>query len=395
MSKKQKLIIASVVLVISGVIVYFTGLRDTIRKNKVAKQIVAENGQEKTAENIEPLNEGNINPISGLACENWNRRPIAVMQPADLQARPAAGFSEADMVFELPAYTSSVTRLLGVYSCTIPKEIGAMRSSRHDHIALAGAVDAFFIHWGGSHFALDLLNKNVIDHIDCMNTNYCERWDWQNDVTMRMEDSGHIKAEKALAAMSTVGGRTETKFAGYPHQKEATLENRGKGGELRVAFASPYDVNYTYDRDANSYLRTWNDVNDVDRNNKQRLAPKNIVVMFAKSEQITNTQDYVGKGLDDPWAGVEEIKKTGTESISGRYNNVQIGDPWYDESGSGEAYYYMNGKEYRGTWKKDSAKLESKLFFYDENEKEIMFIPGQIWVEILEPGQVLRWTPAS
>lgn len=394
MSKKQKIIIALAVLAVSGLVVYFTSLREDLRKNKVAK-IVAENENKGGEEKVEPLNEGNINPISGLACENWNRRPIAVMQPADLQARPAAGFSQADMVFELPAYTSSVTRLLGVYSCEIPKEIGAMRSSRHDHIALAASVNAFFIHWGGSHFALDLLNKNIIDHIDCMNTNYCERWDWQNDPTMRMEDSGHIKGEKALAAMSAVGGQTETKFAGYPHKKEAPLEERGNGGELRVAFASPYDVNYTYDKNSNSYLRTWADVKDVDRNNQQRLAPKNIVVMFAKSDQITADYDYKGKGLSDPWEGVEEIKKTGAESISGRYNNVQIGDPWYDESGSGEAFYYMNGKEYRGTWKKDSAKLESKIFFYDENGKEIMFVPGQIWVEILEPGQTLRWTPLN
>lgn len=395
MSKKQKMILASLVLILVGTVVYFTTLRDAVRKNRTS-QIVAENKEKKVEESIEPLNEGNINPISGLACENWNRRAIAVMQPSDLQARPAAGFSEADMVFELPAYTSSVTRLLGVYSCNIPKEIGALRSSRHDHIALAGAVDAFFIHWGGSHFALDLLKKDVIDHIDCMSTNYCERWDWQNDATMRMEDSGHIKAEKALEAMKAVGGRTETKFVGYPHQKESTMENRGNDGSaLRVAFASPYDVNYVYDKNSNSFLRTWNGVEDVDRNNKKRLAPKNIVVMFAKSEQITNTQDYKGKGLQDPWDGVEEAKNTGAESISGRYNNVQIGDPWYDESGTGEAYYYMNGKEYRGTWKKDSSKIESKLFFYDENGKEIMFVPGQIWVEILEPGQVLRWTPAS
>src|SRR3989339_777069 len=149
MNKKQKMIIASTILIVVGVVVYFTTLRDAVRKNKVSEQIVAENNGKKTEENQEPLNEGNINPISGLACENWNRRPIAVMQPSDLQARPAAGFSEADMVFELPAYTSSVTRLLGVYSCAIPKEIGAMRSARHDHIALAGAIDAFFIHWGG------------------------------------------------------------------------------------------------------------------------------------------------------------------------------------------------------------------------------------------------------
>jgi hypothetical protein len=394
MNKRQKIIMAIGILLVVGTGVYFTYLRDALRKSRVA-QVVAENKSENADSLIELLNEGDINPISGMACENWNRRAIAVMQPADVQARPAAGFSQADMVFELPAYTSSVTRLLGVYGCDIPSEIGAMRSSRHDHIALAGSVDAFFVHWGGSHFALDLLNKNIIDHMDCMNTNYCERWDWQNDATMRMEDSGHIKKEKVLQVMNDKGLRMETVFAGYPHQKEASIENRGNGGELRVAFANPYDVNYTYDKVSNSYLRSWNGVEDIDRNNKKRISPKNIVVMFAKSEQITIQQDYEGKGLDNPWGGVEEIKKTGAESISGRYNNVQIGDPWYDESGSGEAYYYMNGREYRGSWKKDNAKLESKLFFYDENGREIMFVPGQIWVEILEPGQVLRWTPVN
>lgn len=395
MNKKQKIIIATVVLVIVGGVVYFTFLRDSLRKNRVA-QVVAEKSDSKSGDNGELLNDANINPISGLACENWNRRPVAVMQPSDLQARPAAGFSQADIVFELPAYTSSNTRLLGVYACDIPKEIGAIRSARHDHIALAAGVNAFFVHWGGSHFALDLLNKNIIDRIDCMTTNYCERWNWQSDPVMRMEDSGHITAENVIKAMDSLNIERDNAFVGYPHKKEATSVDRGvNGSTLRVAFASPYDVSYTYNKDSNAYLRTWDGVEDTDRNNKERLAPKNIVVMFAKSEQITTSQDYIGKGLKDPWGGVEEIKKTGVESISGRYNNVQIGDPWYDDADSGEAYYYMNGNEYRGTWKKDKSKIDSKLFFYDENGKEIAFIPGQIWVEILEPGQVLKWTPAS
>ncbi|EKD49481.1 MAG: PT repeat-containing protein, partial [uncultured bacterium] len=162
---------------------------------------------------------------------------------------------------------------------------------------------------------------------------------------------------------------------------------------LRVAFAKPYDVEYDYDKSSNSYLRTWGDIADTDRNNNKRLAPKNVVVMIAKSEQITLDQDYTGKGLQDPWSEVPEIKKTGAESITGRYNNMQLGDPWYDESGSGDAYFYMNGKEIKGTWKKDASKIDSKLFFYDSSGQEIRFVPGQIWVEILEPGQALKWEP--
>ena len=198
-----------------------------------------------------------------------------------------------------------------------------------------------------------------------------------------------------MTGFQSITTKKEANFSGYPHEAESLLEERPSGGNLRVAFASPYDVNYEYDKDSNSYLRLWDGVKDIDRNNNQRVAPKNIAVLFALSEQITNSQDYIGKGLQNPWAGVEEVKNTGSESISGRYNNVQIGDPWYDTGDSGEAYYYMNGKEIKGSWKKDRSKINSKLFFYDGAGKEIKFVPGQIWVEILEPGQSLKWKPVQ
>jgi len=387
MEKRKKMIVFFVAIVLVSASWFFW--RQSNAKN--VKQIKL--NENESSQNSPAVNNGPVSPISGLSCENWNKRPVAVMQPADVQARPAAGFSEADMVIEMPAYTSSVTRLLGVYLCNIPKEIGAIRSSRHDYIALAKGLDAFFIHWGGSHFALDLLKENVIDHIDCMNTNYCTRWGVSGK--MRVEDTGHIGEEKILQAMDDLGIRKENNFSGYPHREEAPIEERPSGGHLRVAFAKPYDVEYDYDKESNSYLRTWGEDADTDKNNQKRIAPKNVAVLFAYSDQITTSQNYTGKGLRDPWSGMEEIKKTGSESISGRYNNVQIGDPWYDETDSGTARYYMNGKEYAGTWKKDKSKIDSKLFFYDESGKEIQFVPGQIWVEILEPGQNLEWETKS
>jgi len=388
---KSKIIIAiiAIVLIAGGAFLFFQN------KNQPAKKQIDLSAKKPVQTG--PMNTGNVSPISGLACENWNKRPVAVMQPSDLFARPAAGFSEADMVIEMPAYTSSVTRLMGVYLCELPKEIGAIRSARHDYIALAKGLDSVFIHWGGSHFALDLLKNNIIDDIDCLvySGKYCDRWDWKNDPKMRMEDSGHVKKEKVLQALTDLSFRTETNFAGYPHKEEAPKEERPSGGHLRVAFANPYDVEYDYDKETNTWLRIWDEAPDTDRNSKQRVAPKNVVVLMAESEQISASTDYVGKGLQDPWKNVEEIKKTGVESISDRYNNVQIGDPWYDSKDSGEAFFYMNGKETKGTWKKDKSKLDSKLFFYDESGQEVEFVPGQIWVEILEPGQALKWVPTS
>jgi len=362
MSKKQITIIAIVVAVIAGGVWYFAFGRKFAKNNK---QI---NVSQNNAQSSAPANQGDVSPISGLTCDNWNRRPVAVMQPADVPARPAAGLSDADMVFEMPVITASITRLMGVYVCGNPDDVGSMRSSRHDYIALAKGLDAIYVHWGGSHYAIDLLNQGVIDDINCNNDGgksagqYCYRKEATG--TMRGVDTGYAKFSKLLEGAKDFGYRLTNNFVGYPHQAEAAVDQRGKGGHLRVAFAGPYAAEYDYDQASNTYERTWGNVADTDRNNGQRLAPKNIVVMIAQSEQI-----------------------------EGQYNNVQIGDPWYDATDTGEAYYYMNGQQYKGIWKKDKSKADSKLFFYDESGQEIKFVPGQVWVDILEPGQTLRWEP--
>lgn len=367
MSNKQKIVIAVVVIAIVGAVAYFTVGRNAMRQKNV-KQININSSSDSI--NQIPANEGPVSPISGLSCESWNRRPVAVMQPADVTARPAAGFSDADIIIEMPCITASITRLMGVYVCGNPDDVGSMRSARHDYIALAAGLDAIFVHWGGSHYAIDKLNEGVINDLNCNNDGgksagqYCYRKETTG--TMRGVDTGYAKFTKLLEGAKDFGYRLENKFAGYSHQTEAPLDQRPSGGHLRVAFAGPFAAEYDYDKETNSYKRTWGNVADTDRNNGKRLAPKNVVVMIARSEQI-----------------------------EGQYNNVQIGDPWYDTSDSGDIYYYMNGQEYRGTWKKDKSKLDSKLFFYDGSGKEVSFVPGQIWVEILEPGQTLRWTPVQ
>jgi hypothetical protein len=134
MTKQQKIIGAIILVLLVGVGAYFL----FGRKKEEAKTVV----QGEALEQITPVNEGNVSPITGEACENWNRRPIAVMQPGDVTARPASGFSQADMVFEMPVITASITRLMGVYGCNTPDAVGSMRSARHDFLSLAKGLDA-------------------------------------------------------------------------------------------------------------------------------------------------------------------------------------------------------------------------------------------------------------
>jgi len=327
------------------------------------------------------LVQGEVSPISGVGCENWNRRPIAVMQPADVPARPAAGFSEADMVIEMPVITAGFTRLMGIYVCNLPVELGSMRSARHDFIHLAKGLDAIFVSWGRSESHVDsdtvglakgILDRREIENINCNGDAGVSAYSCPENPCFRKRgmargvDSGYSSGPKILACAKELGYRTTSNFSGYLHQEEAPLEERPEGGLLKIGFAKPFDVDYEYDKETNSYLRFWNDKEDTDRNNGKRLSPKNVVVMIASSEQI-----------------------------EGQYNNVQLGDPWYDQLDSGDTFYYMNGKEYRGKWKKDKSRIDSKLLFLDEKGEEVKFVPGQIWVEILEPGQKLKWKTAE
>ncbi len=363
MSKKQKIVGILIILIIAGGSFYFYKNRNKAAVKKI--------NLDQTSDQKYPVaNEGNVNPISGLACENWNRRPIAFMQPADVAARPLAGLSQADMVVEMPAVYGSITRLMGIYSCNSPEEIGSLRSARHDFVHIAKSLDAIYVHWGRADIEefKALLDQGIINNMNCNNDagksagQYCFRKEGMD----RGVDSGYAKFATILQGAKDFGYSLENKFSGYPHQAEAAEDQRPSGGNLRVAFAKPYDVEYDYDKASNSYLRSWGGVADTDRNNKQRVAPKNVVVLVADAAPIKVGEQYV---------------------------NVQIGEPWYDQNDSGSAFYYMNGKEYKGTWKKDKSKADSRLFFYDESGQEIKFVPGQIWVEIIDPGQALRWTP--
>ena len=366
MNTKQKIVIVLIALIIVSGSFYFFKNRNKTTNKKINLE------SQPTESQYTIANEGDVNPITGQACENWNRRSIAFMQPADLAARPLAGLSQADMVIEMPAVYGSITRLMGVYGCNIPEEVGSLRSARHDFVHIAKSLDSIYVHWGRADIEefKEVLNSGIIDDMNCNNDagksagQYCFRKEGME----RGVDSGYAKFSELMVGAKAFGYSTENKFVGYPHQEEAALDQRPNGGNLRVAYAKPFDAEYDYDKASNSYFRTWGGVADTDRNTKQRIAPKNVVVMIADAAPIKVGEQYV---------------------------NVQIGDPWFDQADSGSAFFYMNGQQYKGTWKKDKSKIDSKLFFYDESGQEIKFVPGQIWVDIIDPGQALRWTPSA
>jgi len=295
-------------------------------------------------------------PISGLACANALRRPIAVMLSGDARTRPLSGLSEADLIVEMPVTPlgeGSITRTMAVYVCADPPEIGSVRSARHPFIPLALGLDAIYAHWGGSHFALDILKSGVIDNLDALPNPFNA---FYRKAGIPMPDNGFTSMSRLLAASKKMGYRLESKFSGYPHFSAGEIsQGSGQAKTLTIGYPGQFKVRFDYHPETNSYLRFRADAKEIDKNTGKQVEAKNIVVMRVKNLPL-----------------------------EGQYNDIKI-------EGSGQAEYYINGERTDGKWSKDAKDKKSKLFFYDNNGQEIKFALGQIWVEIVDFSQSVNW----
>ncbi|MEK7160429.1 MAG: DUF3048 C-terminal domain-containing protein, partial [Patescibacteria group bacterium] len=166
--------------------------------------------------------------------------------------------------------------------------------------------------------------------------------------------NGFTSYSRLYGAAKKLNYRLENNFSGYLHMEE-TLNSTTTTKTLLVGFPGSFEVAYVYNPKSNSYLRKRGGFKEIDKNTGQQVEAKNVAIMIAASRQI-----------------------------EGQYNDVDV-------EGFGQARVYRNGEEIIGTWKKDAAKQTSKLFFYDSAGQEIKFVPGQIWVEVVQPNQEVSW----
>lgn len=333
-------------------------------------------------------------PITGLSCANYDKRPFAVMYSGDVETRPYfSNITKADMVVEMPHRAiHDGTRVMGIFGCNAPDQIGPMRSARVDFMNVANSVNAVFVLWGGDSVTKNLLNGNVMDSLTCADGgpaaggNSCYRKS-ATEVPLDLEDRAFTSMPELISAAAARGYSNTNTFAGFHHQGDAPTSARPAYGKLTIGFDKPFRVHYEYNPQTNSYDRIFNNKEEVDFVTKERVSPKNVIVIETKKDAFYTDTDYAGKGLRDPWNGVDDTHR---QNDNGQYPNFQLGDPWFDEKREGEAKFYMNGKEIIGSWKKDKGDKQP-FAFYDAGGQEIHFVPGQIWLEVVASGKVVKW----
>ncbi|MBI2057658.1 MAG: DUF3048 domain-containing protein [Candidatus Yanofskybacteria bacterium] len=275
--------------------------------------------------------------LSGVKCEKAKVRPLAVMLASDPETRPLSGISEADFVFEMPVTEGGVTRMMAVFQCNWPKEIGSIRSSRLDFIPLVQGLGAIYSHWGGEKEALAELNGGVVDNIDAMK--------YDGTIYYRKKEAkpphnGFTNPELINKAVASLEYGLSKSLSSYPHKKSKSLGNI----QPPAIYKDEFQVSWEYDSDNNTYRRERGGKDETDKNTSKQVEAENVV--FMKTTWSPVSKDYI------------RIKTVG----------------------SGEATFYQNGQEIKGFWKKTTAK--EKLYFYDAEGGELKFTPGTIWVEI-------------
>ena len=287
-----------------------------------------------------------LSSIAGLNCETALRRPVAVMLASDPEARPLSGIGAADLVIEMPVTPNGVTRYMAIYQCQTPKEIGSVRSAREDFIPLAAGFNTIYAHWGGEHGALNFLNQHVVDNINAL----------QFDGTIFYRKSGLKPPHNGFSNLDLLFNQTKkfsyslTKnFVGYPHSDAVPAKNISNVATVLNLYSYPNNVSWVYNQKKNLYSRSRGGFSEIDKNTNQQVTASVVAVMKTTSYILYKGDQYI-------------VVKT---------------------TGEGRAEIYQAGIKITGTWKKDPAKLDSKLYFYDSSGAEIKFTPGQIWIQIV------------
>lgn len=351
--KKKKIAIVLAFFVFLGTGVFASNPQSwmgdrTIKIDNNSRNAEANSNQEEKKE--EEAVKKDRSPVNGLECDNAKRRPFAVMLAGDLEAWPLSGISEADLVVEMPVITDSITRYMAVYVCNNPTEIGSIRSARHDFIPLAMGFDAIYAHWGGSHFALDMLNSKIMDNVNAL---YLDGSVFYRKEKLFAPHNGFTTIERMEDYSKRVGYRMESRFESYKFYDEENPSD--KNGKLSIGYPSIYGVDYEYNSKTNSYFRSKGNKKDIDKLTAKQIEAKDVVIMFAVSRQIED-----------------------------QYNDVDI-------EGEGNAIIYQNGWEIKGSWKKDKGDLKSKIYFYNESGEEVKFVPGKIWIQVVQTDQSVKW----
>ena len=326
------------------------------------------------------------------------RRPLAVMIENHLDSRPQSGLQNADIVYEAVA-EGGITRFMGLFYCGAVKgttqkyDVGPVRSARTYFLDLVSEYADFplYTHVGGANCSAATLggpcttNKKALalEQIDSYGWSKKGTWGDLNEFSLsysvcrrEYERTGTVKATEHtmycstsqlwnLAATRGLTNQTSINNTSWDKNYKpwtfTQIDKTVSGGPATISFDfwpgyKQYSVSWKYDSANNQYVRSNGGQPHIDFDTGSAITTKNIVIEYAKE----------------------------TRNLDEHMHNL------YEVIGSGKGVLLQNGSPALDiTWSK--ASRTARTIYRDKSGKEVNFIPGPIWVEIIPIGNTINY----
>ncbi len=234
-----------------------------------------------------------INFLTGIPnITEESARPVAVMVPNDSMAKGIQyGIDSADLLMECET-EGGITRLMAVWAddTRLPKTIGPVRSARSPFVKMATALDAVYIHCGGSGGGLRTLSNTGLAHINAQaydaglgNESSGVFWrdrgmynatNWEHSlITSGNNLRGCLKSQRIRAT-----GANHTPYA------VGKVTEGTSGKEAQITFSSAQTVAFKYDAKQNVYKKYNGTLSGGSAHNTaggKQLTAANVIVMYA------------------------------------------------------------------------------------------------------------------
>lgn len=289
------------------------------------------------------------NPLTGEIVTELPSRPFILSTDNDSGlARPQAGISKADIVYEFPVEGGS-SRLEPIYYSQVPDKIGPARSARPYFIDMAREYKAVFVHHGWSPQAKAYLEKNIIPYISAFSYG-----------NMFYRSSDRAAPHNSYTTGKDVWNLIREK--GWDEEQEVRefqffRDGQSQEGKTAVNIDINYPVNennYKYDEETGLYGRSVGGEVYTDKETGEQITTRNILVQKVKS-----------KVLDE----------------KGRLKiNMTAG---------GDALLFTNGTVAEGKWSRED--LDSPTIFTDKEGKEFKLNVGTTWIQVVDDNTEISY----
>ena len=309
----------------------------------VTEEVTEEESEIETEEETEYT--GPYSVLSGLPIDKEERRAFGVMIDNQVDARPQAGLSKANLIYEYEV-ESEITRYLAIFSEEEVDKIGPIRSLRPYYIDTLLEHGAMVVRFGGSTQADGEVYDMGIDQIDGM-SNGANIW--------RDSSTGKFAPHNAFSSSESIRSYMEAMGFDSPAERVFSLNEEAKdleGETIDVLVVgidfNPYErTSFEYRNDKNDYVRKINGETQVDEYYETDIKADNIVVLFKEYGYMEN--------------GIHR---------------------WVANTGSGEGLYITRSKGKKIHWSKEDRGAKTKLTYEDGGE--VLLNPGKTWIEIVD-----------